>query len=196
MVERRFSTGNISDDEAKRILALSSRFGITSNHLGAAGVKLVKSEILRYLDRGEVPQVKIVDNIPIILQPGEKVIWGFTDVTYLTVKKHTEYVGSSSGMSIRLMKGLYYRTGTFHGQPVRTEYLSKEGRGILVITNKTLYFWSPNKAVKAPFRKIISTQPFADAIQILRDGSNAAPQFFKLDDPLFAADLIARASAL
>jgi hypothetical protein len=55
-----------------------------------------------------------------------------------------------------------------------------------------VYFSAPLKAVKIPFKKIVSVHAYSDGVQIMRDGANATPQIFKLADPLFAADMITR----
>jgi hypothetical protein len=94
------------------------------------------------------------------------------------------------------MKGLYYRTGTFKAEPIRTQHLTEEGRGIFVIASRSVYFWSPTKTVKLPLRKIIGVHPYSNGIQIARDAANAVPQFFDLDDPAFACDAIARLSQI
>jgi hypothetical protein len=52
------------------------------------------------------------------------------------------------------------------------------------------------KAVKIPVKKILSVLSYSDGLQIMRDGERATPQIFKLDDPTFAADAIARLNQL
>jgi hypothetical protein len=94
------------------------------------------------------------------------------------------------------MKGVYYRVGSYRGHPIKTQYLSDEGLGIFVIASHNVYFWSPRKAMKIPAKKIVSVVPYSDGLQIMRDGANAAPHIFKLDDPAFAADVIARLNQL
>ena len=91
---------------------------------------------------------------------------------------------------------MYYRVGAYHGHPIKAQYLSHEGRGIFVIASRNAYFWSPQKAMRIPMKKIISIAPFSDGLQIMRDGVNSVPQIFKLDDPAFAADAMARLNHL
>ena len=196
MVEFAFAAGDLSEKDDTRIASFCNRFGLTANELGPAGIKLAKTEVLRRLDKGELPGGVRFTDMPVNLEKGESAIWLFYDVNFLTPKSSTHYVGGSQGVSIRVMKGIYYRVGSYRGAPVKTQYLSDEGRGVLVISNKNIYFWSPRTAQKIPFKKIISAHAFSDALQIVGSGSNAGPLIFKLDDPLFAADLVARASQL
>jgi len=95
------------------------------------------------------------------------------------------------------MKGVYYRAGASHGQPIQSQYLSEEGRDDLVVASRNIYFVSPMKSLKIPSKKIISVQAYSDGIQITRDGVSAKPMVFILDDPWFASNAIVRlASAM
>ena len=129
---------------------------------------------------------------PINLERGEVIVWVFNHSTYLTSRTRTRYVGSSQGVSLRVMKGVYYRVGAFKGQPIQQQFLSTEGIGDFVITNRNVYFLSTLKTLKIPSRKIISIEPYSDGLSINRDGVNAKPAVFTLDDPWFAANAINR----
>ena len=196
MIEHAFKDHVLTEDENKRIVELCNSFSIDANDLGSAGQRLAKAQILRRLDEGHIPSNVVIRDMPINLENGEVVIWLFNGVTYYTTRSRTQYVGGSHGVSIRVMKGVYYRVGAFRGEPIKTQYLSEEGRGIFVIASKNVYFWSPQKALKIRPKKIVSVQPYSDAVQIMRDASNASPQLFALDDPPFAADLISRLNQL
>jgi hypothetical protein len=53
-----------------------------------------------------------------------------------------------------------------------------------------------SRQLKIPIKKILSVMPHSDGLQIMREGERATPQIFKLDDPAFAADAIARLNQL
>jgi hypothetical protein len=184
----------MSGEEDQRITGLCNTFDIQVNELGDPGMRFAKSQILRRLDEGKFPAGVHLTGMPINLEHSEHPIWLFNNVRYSTIRQHTRYVGSSQGMSIRVMKGVYYRASVFKGEPIRSQYLSEEGRGIFVIASRNVYFWSPLTAFKIPIRKIIAMQPYSNCIQLTRDAANAKPQMFDLDDPLFACDAIARLS--
>jgi hypothetical protein len=191
-ISEAFKEHGLSEHDDKRVAGLCNAFGIAANQLGPAGMRFAKAEVLRNLDDKRLPTKIQVENMPINLEHNESVIWLFNQVTYYTTRSRTRYVGGSSGVSIRVMKGVYYRVGAYHGHPIKTQYLSDEGRGVFVIASHNVYFWSPRKAMKIPAKKIISVVPYSDGLQIMRDGANSAPHIFKLDDPAFAADVIAR----
>jgi hypothetical protein len=179
--------------EEQRIDELREEFGLSGAALGAVAHKLVKAEILRDLDYGRIPRrVNLEGECPINLQRGERIIWIFNGVSYQTVRSRTQYVGASHGVSLRIMKGVYYRVGAHKGERVQTPYLSEEGRGDLAVTDRAVYFLSPGKVVKIPATKIVSIKPYSDGIEIIRDAATAKPQFFLLDDAWFAANLISR----
>ncbi len=195
-IDTAFKEHGLSEHDDNRIAGLCNAFGIAANELGPAGMRFAKAEILRGLDEQRLPSKIKVDNMSINLERNEGVIWLFNGVNYYTVRSRTRYVGGSSGISIRVMKGVYYRVGSYHSHPIKTQFLSDEGRGIFVIASHNVYFWSPRKAMKIPSKKIVSVVPYSDGLQIMRDGANAAPHIFKLDDPAFAVDVIARLNQL
>jgi len=182
----------LSEQNDARIVTLCNEFGLKANDLGPPGMRFAKAEVLQRLDAGKLPSGVKLDGCDINFERGESAIWAFRPVDYYTTRTRTRYVGSSCGVSVRVVKGVYLRSGSFRGEPIRTQYLSKEGRGILVVASRNVYFSAPLKAVKIPSKKIVSVHAYSDGVQLMRDGANAAPQIFKLEDPLFAADLITR----
>jgi hypothetical protein len=92
------------------------------------------------------------------------------------------------------MKGLWYRTGSYRGRPIKTESVSHEREfGILLIASHNVYFRSAEKAIKIPMKKILSVHPIWNGIEITRDAKNAEPETFEgLNDPSFVAEAIAR----
>ena len=99
-------------------------------------------------------------------------------------------------MSVRVARGVYLRSSAFKGEPVRTEYLSEEGTGLLAVTNRAVYFYSPAKSFKIIPKKIIAVEAFSDGISITPDGASPKPRFVKVDDPWFAANVITRLNNL
>jgi hypothetical protein len=90
-----------------------------------------------------------------------------------------------------MMKGVYLRSSEYRGERINTSELRSVGTGLLVVTNKNLFFYGP-EVVKTPLKKIVGVQPYADGICVSTDGRNAKP----LDDPFFAVNLISLASSL
>jgi hypothetical protein len=153
--------------------------------------KLVKGAVLRDILEGKIPErVELNGSMPFILGKDEKLIWYFPKVHYLEDKIKREYVGRTQGVSVKVMKGVYYRTGGFKGNPIDTTVTAHIGTGVLAITDKNLLFASSNKSVKIPFKKILSLMPYEDGVQISRDTASAKPQYFLTGDGWFTQNLI------
>jgi hypothetical protein len=184
----------LTTEEEDKLGSLLKEFGVTMNDLSpSAGEKLIKGAILKDLGEGKVPErIKLDGHVPLNLARDEKMIWVFQNATFFTPRSKTTYQGASHGVSIRLARGVYYRVGAFKGEPVRTEYLSEEATGLLALTSRAVYFYSPSKAFKILPKKIMAVEAFSDGISITPDGANPKPRILKLDDPWFAANVITR----
>jgi hypothetical protein len=88
-------------------------------------------------------------------------------------------------VSIRIAKGLYYRTGAFKGERVQTS-----DTGPLSVTNKHIYFAGPSKRFRIAYNKIVAFEPFSDGIGVQRDAQTARPQLFATGDGWFTYNLI------
>jgi hypothetical protein len=188
----------ITKDENERIEVLAREFGVSADDLAPdVQLRFVKANVLRDIDEGRMPSRVVVEGLPIPnLGRGEGIVWAFNPATLFVTRSRTKYVGGSRGVSVRLSKSVYYKVGASKGEPVRTDFLSQEGVGCLFITNRNVIFLGPGKGIKLSFRKILSVQLYSDGIEMLRDGVNAKPVVVTIDDPPFAANLIARLSQL
>jgi hypothetical protein len=134
---------------------------------------------LREILEGKVPtRAKVDGNLPFNFLKTESLVWVFHDVRYIESRVSRQYVGGSRGVSVRVMKGVYYRTGTFRGRPVETTETVDLGTGLFAITTKHLYFDGSQKSFRVPYTKIVSFEPFSDGIGIQRDAASAKPQIF------------------
>jgi hypothetical protein len=153
--------------------------------------RLVRATIIQNLRNGEPLTNRMSeDGLPFLFQKSEELIWAFAGVTYFENRTRTEYVGGSNGVSVRIAKGVYYRTGRFRGERIQTEEMKELGTGILALTTKHIYFHSSQRAFKVPFRKIVSLQTYEDGILVQRDGTTTRPQLFQGLDGWFASNII------
>jgi|WetSurSiteA1Bulk_404760.scaffolds.fasta_scaffold06118_2 hypothetical protein len=120
-VEHFLNDGILDVTEEKRLADFKERFGLSQDELDKNGAqtKTAKAGVLRDVLNGVIPHGMVVHgNLPINLQKGEKVVWGFPGSRYLEDKTRRHYEGGSQGISVRIMKGVYYRIGAFKGYPV------------------------------------------------------------------------------
>jgi hypothetical protein len=192
--------GIISPEENKRLENFQRQLNLGQDDLNLNGSynRIVQAEILKDILEGKPlkSKVTIIGNLPFLLQNDESILWLFQNVEFQEQRTKTTYQGKSQGISIKIAKGLYYRTGSFKGNPISSEQMTILGNGMLALTNKNLYFASETKNLKTPYNKIISITPYSDGIGLQKDGASAKPQIFKGIDGWFTYNLISNLSKL
>jgi hypothetical protein len=191
--------GVITDDEEKSIVEYKSYFDIPTAELSEnqSYLKFVKGLVLRDIMNGKFPnRMKVTNQIPFVLQKNEKLLWLINDVDYYVDKERREFVGGSQGVSVRIVKGVYYRAGAFKGHPVVTTEKVYMGKGILGFTQKQLYFFNYKTSFRIRYDKIVSLTPSEDGFTLLKDGVTAKPQTFVDKDGWFSYNLIANLSPI
>jgi hypothetical protein len=191
--------GALEQSQEEHLIGIKDRLALSQAEADRSGAltRVVKAGVLREVMSGVVPhRIKIDGAWPINLQKGEQVAWVFQHCDYLEDKTRRQYVGGSQGVSIRVMKGVYYRTGAFKSHAVdRTERVHVD-TGLVVATDKNIYFAGPAKSLRIPYAKIVSFQPFSDGIGLIRDGANAKPQIFVTHDGWFTYNLVTNLAKL
>ena len=193
-VESYFEDGLLDQDEEKSLAEFKASSGFAQDVLDANGAltRIVRGSLLRELTEGdEIPKkMEISGTVPFNLQKGEELIWLFNEVKYLEERTQRSYAGGSQGVSIRVAKGVYYRTSAFKGNPVDTIVTLPVDVGMLGVTQKHLYFAGSYKAFRVNYNKIVAYNPFADGMGIIRDASNAKPQLFVTGNGWFIYNLV------
>ena len=192
-VEKAFSDGVLSEEEEAALSELQKHFSLSQHTLDKNGAysKIIKGAVLRDILNGELPQrMRIDGGLPFNLQKTEKVVWVFQDADYYEQKTRTRYVGGSRGVSVRIARGLYYRTGGFKGERVQTSETVHADTGLLGVTNKHIYFAGPSRRFRINYNKIVAFEPFSDGIGVQRDAQTAKPQSFHTGDGWFTYNLI------
>lgn len=188
-----FDDDLLTEEEESALNELKEHFSLPQQILDRNGAysKLVKGAVLRDIMNGNLPErMKIDGGLPFNLQKSEKVVWVFQGVNYYEEKTRTRYVGGSQGVSVRIAKGLYYRTGAFKGERVQTSETVHADTGLLGVTNKHIYFAGPSKRFRIAYNKIVAFEPFSDGIGVQRDAQTAKPQSFLTGDGWFTYNLI------
>lgn len=180
--------GMLSDDEQRKIDCYVNTLALPLNNLpaylhGSEIEKLGQAAVLKNLQRGVLPQK--IFSAPIMLGRSETILWAFNGVTVYEEKIEREWVGRNRGMSFRVCRGVYYRTGGSKGHAVEHASMQPIGTGTLYVTNKNLIFHSMMKGMKIPYKKIIGVNPYSDGIEIHRDGATAKRLTMQGFDPWF-----------
>lgn len=180
--------GMLSDDEQRKIDCYVNTLALPLSNLpaslhGSEIEKLGQAAVLKNLQRGVLPQKSF--SAPIMLGRSETILWAFNGVTVYEEKIEREWVGRNRGMSFRVCRGVYYRTGGSKGHAVEHASMQPIGTGTLYVTNKNLIFHSMMKGMKIPYKKIIGVNPYSDGIEIHRDGATAKRLTMQGFDPWF-----------
>lgn len=156
--------------------------------------QLRKALLCKYLLNGVVKVMVPQNGYPVTLQKKEIVIWYWTDINISVMKTQRTYHGGSSGISVRIAKGIYYRTGGSRGHAVYENVLQNMGKGYAIVTNRYLYYCADNMTKRIALKNIIAVNAYKNSVQIDIDGSRGKPIVLESDDPQFMAICIVNAS--
>lgn len=181
----------LTEDEEKKILSLKEVFSLRDEDLGIAYKKLQQVSILRDLiEKSIIHYQSNADiNLPFNFLKNEKIIWVFHDIDYYQNKTVRKYVGGSSGVSSRIVKGIYVRSSSFRGHVVEHEENKYMDTGILAFTDKHIYFSGYKRGFRIRFSKITAFQPYSNGFGLQRDAVSARPQIFLTGDGWFVYNL-------
>ncbi len=186
--------GVLSVTEETTLAKYIIHFKLTEEQLNKNGsmTKSVQASLIRKLLSGEelTNRMDITENLPFKFQKNEYLIWLFQNVELFEQRIKTTYEGGSHGISIRIVKGLYYRTSRFKGNPVKTTNFVPISTGWFAFTNKHIYFSSRTKNFRIKYEKIITLQPYSDGIGVTKDGVTSKPQIFKNIDGWFCYNFL------
>lgn len=120
---------------------------------------IMPSGALVQIRQGILPSIR---TNRIMLAPNE--ICHFSErAILLTEKVQKRYVGSSSSISLRICKGVTYRTGQKRA-PVEETYTEKN-KGFLYVTSKRIIFVSDKNAFEKALNKLTSVTPYSNAVK-------------------------------
>jgi hypothetical protein len=188
------TNGVISDTEKKIVARFQQYTSLPQQVLNSnkSLEKVVQSDILQAILNGIIPtpSITIQGALPFIIAKDEKILWVFRDVELVEQKVKREFRGRSHGVSFKVMKGVYYRVGEFRGEPIETTQMLSIGKGVLVLTDKTIYYNCQQKSLKIPYKKLISIESYSDGVGFQKDGASSKPFFLKGIDSWFTYNLI------
>lgn len=123
---------------------------------------LMSKEILGMINRGQLPNISIKN---INLKEGEICHYADSGYTYKDKTITTGYTGRSSGINVKLTKGLSYRTGGTGSKAIR-ETQRTTYAGTLVVTDKRVIYISTKDSFDKTFDKITSIVELEEGVLI------------------------------
>jgi len=131
----------------------------------------------------------------IILGPGETCVAISHDVMAIELHKHTHYEGRSAGVSVRVMKGVTLRSGSFRGQPVTTISADVADVGSLYVTTSRVVFAGGQEVVEVPLKKLADARGEVGKLELLV-ANRAHPFVFRFGESYRAPVLAAAAKTM
>lgn len=194
-IESYLNDGIIDSAEEQTIARFIQYSGLSQMSLNAnkSLEKFLQAKVLRDIISGNTPtpQITITGDFPFLLSKSERLVWLFRNITLYQQKIKREYVGRSRGISVRIMKGVYYRTGGFKGHPIETTIMQRISCGSVCLTDKHIYFSSPEKSLKIPYSKILSIESYSNGIGLQKDGASDKPIFLEGINSWFTYNVVA-----
>ena len=114
---------------------------------------------------------------PILLKAGELTLFVLPNVSLHEPRSVTR--GAYGGPSVHVAKGVTLRVGGFQAQS--HEELKELDQGTLVLTTKRLCFSGALRSLEIDLRKLISVDPYSNAVAVRRSGKEKTEFFFGLD---------------
>lgn len=188
--------GILTDKEEGLIRSYASAFSLPIDNLPAKYkdtdlAKMGQMSVLKNFAKGIMPYTLV--QLPVLLGKTESLLWTYNSVTFYQEKIERETVRNSGGFSFKVAKGVYYHTGRSKGHPVEHKYMEKVAVGDLYVTNQNLIYYSTEKAVKIPYKKLVGVTPYSDGIEVLKDG-NSKRMVFQGFDSWFVINLLSMVS--
>jgi len=119
---------------------------------------------------------------PLELKKGEQAYLS-VPATLSRNQTRTHFVGGSQGFSFPIgHTGIRYRVGSFHGQPISQQILTKVDSGSLVISNQRVAFIGTVKSVLIQLAKVVHVEVYKDAVAVFHEGREN-PDFFLVQAP-------------
>ena len=184
--------GLLNDQEENLIRSFAHSFNLSIDNLPAKYkdsdlAKIAEMTVLKDFAKGVLPSTFV--QLPILLSKNEPLLWTYNNVNFYQEKVEKEFVRNSGGFSFKVMKGVYYHTGRSKGHPIEHKYMEKVATGDLFVTNQNLIFYSTEKGVKIPYKKLVGITPYSDGIEVLKDG-NSKRIIFQGFDSWFVMNLL------
>jgi hypothetical protein len=158
IADRRYST---SDEQ--QVQALAASLGVTITHDEKTAALVERFRWLGRIEEGALTPIAV----PILLQRGEECYFAATGLTHKemrTVTKRVNYSGLSS--SVRIMKGVRWRTGSISVQRVTEDVLTAVDTVDAYITNKKVFLRGARKNTTLALGKLAHFTVYSNGIQL------------------------------
>jgi hypothetical protein len=163
------------------IIAVVALIAVVLSARGRMAKAVAEDALLQQLTReAETMELKPVSPGDVVVHAGETFYWE-QPARLGGWRTHTHYVGGYAGVSVRVMRGVYARTGGGRGQPVTEQTLDLLDAGTLLISDQRLVFAGEHGTIEVKLPKIGAIHPHADGATV--DVVNGKAHCFVTGDP-------------
>jgi tellurite resistance protein len=166
--------GQITAEEEQDLHRIQSFLKIPDHEIKASKTELARLRLLAELQAGNPP---IIHSSNVILQKGEDLHWLEPAALLEERVVGRRYVGGSSGVSIRIMKGVSYRVGQSRGRMVADSQTLEVSHGDLVLTSRRVMFRGDRKSFNYRVDNLLDVQVFQGGVRIT--GDKGAPHILR-----------------
>lgn len=164
----------MSQEEKAALQDTTGALDVQLEEIGFDQGKFNRAHLLDRLEKGIGPvEMDRIEGLPVILKPGERYLWCCPSALrkYKTVTTRVSY--SSVTTSIRIMKGVRWRTGSFRPRVSRSEYLGVDDTGWLWLSTDRVGFHGQRKHFSFKYSQMASFEATEEGLRIAKQGREA-----------------------
>jgi hypothetical protein len=175
----------ISDDDEAVLKHVCENLGVEMRLDATTKATLDRYKLFWRIENGHFPEIEA----PVHLYKGEACYF-VAPGRWAEWRSRTHTVGySSSGVSFRVMRGVYYRVGASHPHRVTTEGLEAVDTGSVIITSRRVIFDGDRKNGNWRLASLLGFEAYADGFS-LEKASGRNPVFQITGDAELAAVIL------
>jgi len=168
----------VTEEELTDLRRLQSYLGIQDALVQGTQQELARLRLLTEISDGHLPSTTVSG---LVLQRSETAHWCEPATLLEERVVRRRYEGGTSGVSIRIMKGVSYRVGGYRGHSVAETGIVPVSTGDLVITSKRIVFNGDRKSFALKFDKLLGVEPYVDGIRL--SAATGKPRLIQLRSP-------------
>lgn len=161
-IDLALADGRLTDAEARDIVGYAQANGISLN--SPDGILLRKAAYLQTILDGRPCKAPMNAPAGIVWEPGERFLYAWPNTSVAEYQTQKRYVAGTAGVSVRVCKGVYVRSGGIRGHVETSKGFERLGSGMVAVTNRNVYVMAPVEPFKAPLKKLVSVRAFQDGV--------------------------------
>ncbi len=162
--------GTLSPRQERTLVSVANHLAVPPEMVTQGLQRLSKCRLLYDINSGNLPSIQIPG---LMLHKGEVAHWSEPGAIIEERVVNRQYVGGYSGVSLRIMRGVYYRTGGVRGHVETTKGIVPTSLGNLVLTNQRLIFLGNKTSLDIPWSKVLNMDFYRDGIGVAKSGRSS-----------------------